>query len=64
MAKLKNPPHIVERVLNHISGAQGGLGGVDQQYEYLSILQGQSLAGASFTSVEQLKEHRCLHRDL
>jgi integrase len=35
MASLKFPPHIVERVLNHISGAQGGLVGVYQQWEYI-----------------------------
>lgn len=34
MAKLKIPPHITERVLNHISGEQGGLRGVYQVYEY------------------------------
>ena len=28
-------PHIIERVLNHVSGAQGGLVGVYQRYEYL-----------------------------
>lgn len=35
MAKLGFQPHIVERVLNHISGAQSGLVGVYQRYEYL-----------------------------
>lgn len=35
MAKLGFQPHIVERVLNHISGAQGGLVGVYQRHEYL-----------------------------
>jgi len=35
MAKLSFQPHIVERVLNHISGAQGGLVAVYQRYEYL-----------------------------
>ncbi len=28
------PPHVVERVLNHVSGAQGGLVGVYQRHEY------------------------------
>jgi hypothetical protein len=28
-------PHIIERVLNHVSRAQGGLVGVYQRYEYL-----------------------------
>lgn len=34
MAELGFQPHIVERVLNHISGAQGGLVGVYQRFEY------------------------------
>lgn len=34
MAKLGFQPHIIERVLNHTSGAQGGLVGVYQRYEY------------------------------
>jgi integrase len=35
MAALGFQPHIIERVLNHVSGAQGGLVGVYQRYEYL-----------------------------
>jgi integrase len=35
MAALGYQPHIIERVLNHVSGAQGGLVGVYQRYEYL-----------------------------
>jgi integrase len=35
MAKLGFQPHIVERVLNHVSGAQAGLIGVYQRYDYL-----------------------------
>ena len=34
MAALNVPPHVVERVLNHLSGAQGGLVGVYQRHEY------------------------------
>ena len=34
MAALGVLPHIIERVLNHVSGAQGGLIGVYQRYEY------------------------------
>jgi integrase len=34
MAGQKVPPHIVERILNHISGEQGGLVGVYQHHEY------------------------------
>ena len=35
MAQLGFQPHIVERVLNHVSGAQGGLVGVYQRYEFV-----------------------------
>lgn len=35
MAALGFQPHIVERVLNHLSGAQGGLVGVYQRFEYV-----------------------------
>jgi integrase len=34
MAGLGFPPHVVERVLNHVSGAQSGLVGVYQRHEY------------------------------
>jgi integrase len=34
MAGLGFPPHVVDRVLNHVSGSQGGLTGVYQQFEY------------------------------
>ena len=34
MAALAFPPHVVERVLNHVSGSQGGLVGVYQRHEY------------------------------
>ena len=34
MAALKFQPHVIERVLNHVSGAQGGLVGVYQRHEY------------------------------
>jgi integrase len=34
MAALGFQPHVIERVLNHVSGAQGGLVGVYQRYEY------------------------------
>jgi len=36
MAALGIQPHIIERVLNHVSGAQGGLVGVYQRHEYLA----------------------------
>ncbi|MDB5451893.1 MAG: Integrase [Caulobacteraceae bacterium] len=34
MAAMGFPPHVVERVLNHISGTQSGLVGVYQRHEY------------------------------
>ena len=34
MASMGFAPHVIERVLNHISGAQGGLVGVYQKHEY------------------------------
>ena len=34
MAALGFQPHIIERVLNHVSGAQGGLVGVYQRFDY------------------------------
>jgi len=34
MAALAFPPHVVERVLNHVSGTQSGLVGVYQRHEY------------------------------
>ena len=34
MAALGFQPHVIERVLNHLSGAQGGLVGVYQRHEY------------------------------
>lgn len=35
MAKLGIPPHIIERVLNHVSGVNGGLVSVYQRHEYI-----------------------------
>jgi len=34
MAALGHPPHIVDRVINHLSGSQGGLTAVYQRHEY------------------------------
>ena len=34
MAALGFQPHVIERVLNHVSGAQGGLTGVYQRHDY------------------------------
>lgn len=34
LGALKVPPHIVERILNHVSGVNGGIVGVYQRFEY------------------------------
>ena len=35
MARLGTPPHVIERVLNHISGSQSGVAGIYNRYGYL-----------------------------
>src|SRR5205085_8749991 len=35
MAQLRVPPHVIERVLNHISGSQSGVAGIYNRYGYL-----------------------------
>jgi hypothetical protein len=35
MARLGIPPHVIERVLNHISGSQSGVAGIYNRYGYL-----------------------------
>jgi integrase len=35
MARLSVPPHVIERVLNHISGSQAGVAGIYNRYGYL-----------------------------
>jgi len=35
MAKLGTPPHVVERILNHISGSFGGVAGVYNRFQYI-----------------------------
>lgn len=35
MASLKVQPHIIERILNHVSGVNGGIVGVYQRFEYV-----------------------------
>ncbi len=35
MARLAVPPHVIERVLNHISGSQSGVAGIYNRYGYL-----------------------------
>ena len=40
MAAAGVPPHVIERILNHVSGAQGGLIGVYQRYDYRAERRG------------------------
>ncbi|SOR30305.1 Integrase family protein [Methylorubrum extorquens] len=35
MARLKQPVHVIEAVLNHISGSRGGIAGIYNRYQYL-----------------------------
>jgi len=35
MARLGIPPHVIERVLNHVSGSQSGVAGIYNRYGYL-----------------------------
>jgi hypothetical protein len=35
MARLGTPPHVIERVLNHISGIQSGVASIYNRYGYL-----------------------------
>ena len=35
MAQLRVPPHIIERILNHASGGNGGMAAVYNRFEYL-----------------------------
>lgn len=44
MAAMKFAPHVVERVLNHISGTQSGLVGVYQRHDYREERKAASLA--------------------
>lgn len=46
MAPLKQPVHVVERLLNHISGSFAGIVGVYQQYEYAPEMRVAALAWA------------------
>lgn len=47
MAGLGFGPHVVDRVLNHVSGAQGGLVGVYQRHEYRKERKAALMAWAS-----------------
>jgi len=44
MAAMGFPPHVVERVLNHVSGVQSGLVGVYQRHEYRAERKAASAA--------------------
>ena len=58
MAALGFQPHIIERVLNHVSGAQGGLVSVYQRYEYREERHRAIMAwGAHVMDVVSAKEH-------
>jgi len=35
LGKLETPPHVIERILNHISGSFAGVAGVYNRYPYL-----------------------------
>lgn len=50
MAGLGFGPHVVERVLNHVSGAQGGLVGVYQRHEYRNERKAALMAWASIVA--------------
>ena len=34
------PPHVVERILNHVSGTFGGVAGVYNRFQYLPEMRG------------------------
>ncbi len=40
MAQLAVPPHIIERVLNHTTGALGGVARIYNRYGYLAEMRG------------------------
>ena len=46
MAGLGYQPHVIERVLNHVSGVQGGLVGVYQRHQYVEERRAATLAWA------------------
>ena len=47
MARLGHPPHVVEAVLNHVSGSRSGLVAVYQHYQYRSERKAALLAWAA-----------------
>lgn len=39
MARLGTSPHVIERILNHISGTFGGVAGVYNRFQYLDEMR-------------------------
>ena len=39
LARLKTPPHVVERILNHTTGTLGGVAGVYNRFAYLDAMR-------------------------
>ena len=39
LGKLDTPPHVIERVLNHVSGSFAGVAGVYNRHPYLDEMQ-------------------------
>lgn len=64
MAELGFQPHIVERVLDHISGAQGGLVGVYQRFDYAEEKKRALYAWAQKLSDQQFSNVVRLDRDV
>ena len=40
MARLKVPPHVIERVLNHASGTFAGVAGIYNRFGYIDEMRG------------------------
>jgi hypothetical protein len=51
-------PHVIERVLNHVSGAQGGLVSVYQRHEYANEREQAVLVwNAKMSELSELKDN-------
>jgi integrase len=58
---LKVPPHIIERILNHVSGVNGGIVGVYQRFEYVEERKQALIAWANHINelvLARLKKER------
>ncbi len=64
MAALGHPPHVVEAVLNHQSGARGGLVAVYQHYQYRTERKAALLAWAEHVQNLASQYKSCMHRRL